>query len=65
MAKRIGITGRGVALGGLILSVLALLLAITMAAGVTTVLNNRKAVDRIDKQVQKLEKKLPSKIPTK
>ena len=64
MAKRIGVTGRGVALGGLILSVLALLLAITMAAGATTVLNNKKAVDRIDKQVQKLEKNLPSKVPT-
>ena len=64
MAGRVGVTGRGVALGGLILSVLALLLAVTMAAGVTTVLNNKKAVDRIDKQVQKLEKNLPSKVPT-
>ena len=65
MATRVGVTGRFVALGGLILSVVALLLAITMVAGVTTVLNNRKAVDRINTQVQKLEKKLPSKVPTK
>ena len=64
MAKRVGVTGRGVAMGGLLLAVLALILSITVTAGVTTVLNNKSAVDRINKQVQKLEKNLPSKVPT-
>ena len=59
MAKRVGVTGRGVAIGGLVLSVLALILSITIAAGVTTVLNNKTAVDRINKQVTKLENNLP------
>ncbi len=62
MAKRVGVTGRGVALGGLVLAVLALILGITLAVGVTTFLNNKTAVDRLDKQVQKLRDNLPAKV---
>ena len=62
MAKRVGVTGRGVAIGGLVLAVLALILGITLAVGVTTFLNNKSAVDRLDKQVQKLRDNLPAKV---
>lgn len=62
MAKRVGVTGRGVAIGGLVLGVLALVLSVTVVAGVTTVLNNKSAVDRLDKQVQKLRDNLPAKV---
>ena len=62
MARRAGVTGRGVAIGGLVLAVIALILSITVIAGVTTVLNNKSAVDRLDKQVQKLRDNLPAKV---
>ncbi len=62
MAKRAGVTGKGVAIGGLVLSVIALLLAATAAIGITTFLNNDSAVNRLDKQVQKLRDNLPTKV---
>lgn len=62
MAKRVGITGKGTAIGGLVLSVLALLLAITAAIGVTTFLNNEGAVTRLEDQVQNLRDDLPSTV---
>lgn len=62
MAKRVGVTGKGVAIGGLVLSIIALLLAITAAVGVTTFLNNESAVDRLERQVQKLRDDLPSDV---
>ena len=62
MTKRVGVTGRGVATGGLVLSVIALLLAITAAIGITTFLNNQAPVDRLNPQVQQMQDKLPEKI---
>ena len=59
MARRPGVTGRGVAIGGLVLSVLAVVLALAFAAGVTTFVNNESAVDRLERQVQDLRDKLP------
>jgi membrane-bound ClpP family serine protease len=59
MTRRPGVTGRGVAIGGLVLSVIAVLVAIAFAAGVTTFLNNEKAVDRLERQVEDLRDKLP------
>ncbi|MEE6256946.1 DUF4190 domain-containing protein [Plantactinospora sonchi] len=59
MARRPGVTGRSVALGGLILSILAVLVAIAFAAGVTTFLNDRDAVDRLQQQVEQMRDDLP------
>ncbi|MBM0229384.1 hypothetical protein DKT69_32955 [Micromonospora sicca] len=59
MTRRPGVTGRGVAIGGLVLSVIAVLVAIAFAAGVTTFLNNKQAVDRLERQVEHLRDKLP------
>ncbi|WP_428966048.1 DUF4190 domain-containing protein [Micromonospora fluostatini] len=59
MTRRPGVTGRGVAIGGLVLSVIALLVAIAFATGVTTFLNNKQAVDRLERQVEQLRDRLP------
>jgi len=62
MARRPGITGAGVASGGVVLSVVAVLVAIAFAVGVVTVLNNQSAVDRLQQQVQNLRDKLPAQV---
>ena len=62
MAGRRGITGKGVAIGGLVLSVLSLLLAGAIAAGVTFFLNDQSAVDRLEQQISDLRDQLPSDV---
>ncbi|WP_416903418.1 DUF4190 domain-containing protein [Micromonospora echinospora] len=59
MATRPGVTGRGVAIGGLVLSILAVVLGLALAAGVSTFVNNEGAVDRLERQVSDLRDKLP------
>lgn len=61
-SKRAGVTGRGVAIGGLGLSVIALLLAAALAAGVTFFLNDESAVNRLEQQVQQLQDRLPDTV---
>jgi hypothetical protein len=60
MARRPGVTGRSVAIGGLVLSILAVLIAIAFAAGVTTFLNDEGAVDRLQRQVEEMRDDLPT-----
>ncbi len=62
MARRPGITGKGVASGGVVLSVVAVLVAVAFAVGVVTFLNNQSAVDRLQHQVQNLREKLPTQV---
>ena len=64
MSRRPHVTGKGVAIGGLITGLLALIVSGALIGGAATVLNNRSAVDRLDKQVQKLKDKLPNKVPS-
>ncbi|SCL15184.1 hypothetical protein GA0070616_0654 [Micromonospora nigra] len=54
MAGRPGVTGRLVAIGGLVLSALAVLLGLALAAGMTTFVNNEDAVDRLQERVDDL-----------
>ncbi len=61
-AKRVGVTGKGVALGGLILSVISLLLGVALAAGITFYLNDEQAVNRLEQQVQNLRDQLPDDV---
>lgn len=61
-ARRVGITGKGVAITGLVLSALAIVVSIAFAAGMVTVLNNDRAVDRIEQEVDKMRDKLPDKV---
>ncbi|MEU0154876.1 hypothetical protein [Micromonospora fulviviridis] len=58
MSRRPGVTGRGVAIGGLVLSVLAVLLGLALAAGISTFINNEQAVNRLEKRVTDLRDKL-------
>lgn len=66
MAKKVGVTGKGVAITGLVLSVISVLLASTLAIGLTTFLNNEGAVNRLERQVENLKDKLPDdvQVPT-
>ncbi|MER7457374.1 hypothetical protein [Micromonospora sp. NPDC126480] len=57
-ARRPGVTGRGVGIGGLVLSALAVLIGLALAAGFTTVVNNEAAVDRLQQQVDDLRDRL-------
>jgi hypothetical protein len=61
-ARRVGITGKGVAIAGLVLSALAIVISIAFAAGVVTVLNNDSAVERIEQQVDKMRDKIPDNV---
>ncbi|MFG2100910.1 DUF4190 domain-containing protein [Micromonospora echinaurantiaca] len=58
MARRPGVTGRGVAIGGLVLSALAVLIGLGFGAGITTFLNDEAAVDRMQQQVDDLRDRL-------
>ena len=60
MAKRPGVTGRGVALGGLVTAVLGLLLGAAVLAGLAVVVNDEGALTRITNQVEQLQDRLPS-----
>ncbi len=64
MSRRPHVTGKGVAIGGLVTGLLALIVSGALIGGAATVLNNRSAVDRLDKQVQKLKDKLPNAVPS-
>lgn len=61
-ARRVGVTGKGVATGGLVLSVIALLIAGLLAAGVTVFINDQQAVDRLEQKVQQLRDQLPEDV---
>jgi hypothetical protein len=56
-ARRPGVTGKGVAIGGLVLSILAVLIGGAIALGVTFFLNNEAALDRLEQEIgQELER---------
>lgn len=61
-ARRVGITGKGVAIAGIAFSAVAIVVSIAFAAGMVTVLNNDKAVDRIEQEVDKMRDKLPDNV---
>ncbi len=61
-AKKLGVTGRGVSIAGLVMSTLAVLLSVAALVGVTTFLNNESAVNRLEKQVENLRDDLPKDV---
>lgn len=63
-AKLPRVTGRGVAIGGLVLGLLGLLLGGALIAGLTTVLNDQRQVDRIERRLDDLKENLPTEVPT-
>ncbi len=61
-ASEQGVTGKGVAISGIVLSVIALVGSIVLAAGVTTFLNDDAAVQRLENRVQDLRDGLPTDV---
>lgn len=59
-AKLVGVTGKGVALGGLITAVLGLLLGGAVLAGAAVLVNSPAGLERLQTEVQKLQDKAPS-----
>lgn len=59
-SRRPFVTGHGVAVGGLVTSVLGLLLGAAVLVGVTAIVNDQGAVDRISRYVDKAKANLPS-----
>ena len=60
MAKRTGVTGRGVAIGGLVTSLLGLVLGGVVLAGITAVVNDQRQLDRIQNYIDDARAELPS-----
>ena len=61
-ARTMGVTGKGIAITGLILSILALAGGIVLVAGVTTYLNDEDAVQRLENWVQDIRDDLPQNV---
>lgn len=60
MAKRVGVTGKGVALGGLITAILGLLLGGAVLAGAAVLVNSESGLNRLQTQLEKLQDNAPS-----
>lgn len=60
MSKRIGVTGHGVAVGGLVTAILGLLLGGAVLGGLAAVVNNQSALDRISRYVDNAKADLPN-----
>jgi hypothetical protein len=60
MAKRPGVHGRGVAIGGLVTALLGLLLGAAVLGGLAAVVNNEGALNSISDKVDDLRADLPS-----
>ena len=60
MVKRPGVTGKGVAIGGLVTAVLGLLLGLAVIAGAAVVVNDDAQLDQIQERLDDLRADLPS-----
>ena len=60
MAKRAGVTGKGVAIGGLLTAVLGLLLGGAVLAGAAVVVNDEAQLDRVQQWIDDARADLPS-----
>jgi hypothetical protein len=61
-AREQGVTGKYVAVSGFVLSSIALIGSIVLAAGVATFLNDDAAVQRLENSVQELRDDLPEEV---
>ena len=60
MAKRIGVTGKGVAIGGLVTAVLGLLLGGAVLGGLSALVNDEQRLDQLQNRIENLRDDLPS-----
>ena len=60
MAKRVGVTGKGVAIGGLVTAVLGLLLGGAVIGGLSALVNDEQRLDQLQNQIDELRSDVPS-----
>jgi hypothetical protein len=60
MAKRVGVTGRGVAIGGLVTAVLGLLLGGAVLGGLSALVNDDRRLDQLQNQIDNLRDDVPT-----
>ena len=60
MAKRVGVTGKGVAIGGLVTAVLGLLLGGAVLGGLSALVNDEQRLDQLQNRIENLRDDLPS-----
>ncbi len=60
MAKKPGVTGKGVAIGGLVTALLGLILGGVVIGGLAAVVNDNTQLDRIQHYIDNARAKLPS-----
>ena len=60
MSKRQGVTGKGVAIGGLITAVLGLLLGAAVLVGASVLVNDEQRLDQLENRLTELRNDLPS-----
>lgn len=58
------VTGRGVAIGGLLLGLLGLLLGVAVLVGAAALLSERVNLERVERGLQNLREEIPSELPT-
>jgi hypothetical protein len=61
-ANQIDVTGKGVAIGGLVLSVLGLLLGIALLVGATIFVNSG-GLDQLEQRIQDVRGEIPTELP--
>jgi hypothetical protein len=60
MAKRVGVTGKGVAIGGLVTAVLGLLLGGAVLGGLSALVNDDQRLDQLQNRIDDLRTEVPS-----
>jgi len=60
MAKKPGVTGKGVAIGGLVTALLGLILGGVVIGGLAAVVNDKSQLDRIQHYIDNARAKLPN-----
>jgi hypothetical protein len=61
-AKHVNVTGKGVAIGGLVLSVIGLLLGVALLIGVT-IFANFVGLDQLEQRIQDVRGEIPTELP--
>ena len=60
MAKRVGVTGKGVAIGGLVTALLGLLIGGSVLGGLSALVNDEARLDQLQNRIDDLRADLPS-----
>lgn len=59
-----GVTGKGVAIGGLVLGLIGLLLGVAVVVGAASFLSNEANLDRIESQLDRVRDNIPTELPS-